>query len=127
MRDQASLSDDELLAKLIEDYEPTQVPTCRVCDAALTIVAMGGGEPTKYACSQMQLGTGKPMDWEHYERSQWRDYRSGGDSRVMDLIERYKAAQGLLAGLTAAAAVTPGRDGVISTCGQPHAKREAMP
>ena len=89
----SKLSNAELMQILQERYESTVVPPCRICGAPLRVTAIGGGRPTKYACSTQRLGDGYPtIDWEHYECSKWSDYRQGGDSAVVELLCRFRAA-----------------------------------
>lgn len=94
------MTDDELIASLAERYRPSEPPPCRVCGAALSIQAIGGGEPTVWACAgyeddpeRQKIARYKadrsPAD-EHYERSRWIDRRQGGDSLVMELIKRFQ-------------------------------------
>jgi hypothetical protein len=78
-------TDDELLSGLRERYEPTEVPPCSVCGGPLTLASCGGGRPNIWGCSP-ETGV---VDWDHYSQSRWEDYRSGGDSEVMELIRRY--------------------------------------
>lgn len=85
--------DQQLLKELTRRYEPTEVPPCRVCGAPLEVAAVGGGSPTRYACST-QSATNLPTDWDHYERSRWEDRRQGGDEAVMRLIAAYRALRG---------------------------------
>ncbi|CAN7781835.1 hypothetical protein LJR175_008172 [Variovorax sp. LjRoot175] len=103
----AIIIDEQLLQELTQRYEPTVVPVCRVCGAALEVAAVGGGSPTRYACAT-QSASVLPTDWDHYERSRWEDRRQGGDEAVMQLIAAYRA---LMASETAAEAEESGNQG----------------
>lgn len=83
----SELSDEDLIRDLTKSYEAPIVPPCRVCGAPLAIGAIGGGRPIEYACSQTKL------DHEHWRNSRWQDTRQGGDSRVIELIDRYTKAK----------------------------------
>lgn len=72
-------------------YRAPDVPACRICGGPLVCVASGGGSPTRYACSTQQSGSGRPVDWNHYDGSRWEDRLQGGDSLVMDLVASYRA------------------------------------
>lgn len=59
------------------------------------------GSPTVWACSGMidaptgertwVFAEGRSMADDHYESSRWTDYRRGGDSDVIDLINAYQS------------------------------------
>lgn len=78
-----SLTDQDLDA-IRRDYTPAEPPPCRVCGAALAIQSMGGGQPTRWACSKARVGS---ANWlEHYNQSAWVEpHRS--DNRVTALLE----------------------------------------
>lgn len=92
----ALVSDEVLSGHLQERYAAPEIPPCRVCGARLAIAAMGGGNATIYRCSEAKLPDGK-TDWDHYSRSEHRDARQGGDSRVIELVKRYEYAIRLIA------------------------------
>ena len=88
---------DEQIARLRQRYTPPAIPPCRVCGGPLSIGAVGGGQPTVWACSgqeadpdhpgrlRRQLGRG--VADEHYSRSRWEDRSQGGDSDVIALLD----------------------------------------
>jgi len=90
------------LVKLKERYSVPEVPKCRVCGGELTLQRAGDG-PTIWGCSGMIDDPTGERNWiyaegrscadEHYERSRWSDYRRGGDSDVIALIEQLEATQ----------------------------------
>lgn len=90
------------LVKLKERYSESEVPPCRVCGGELSIQRAGSG-PTVWGCTGMVDDPTGERNWiyaegrscadEHYERSRWSDYRQGGDSDVIALIEQLEAAQ----------------------------------
>jgi hypothetical protein len=92
----------ELIETLTERYEPTEVPPCRVCGAELSIGSMGGGEPTRWACSGREEDPDRPgyLRWmkgrtpadDHYDKSQFVDRRQGGDELVMEAVRRLSGA-----------------------------------
>lgn len=84
---------DEQLAELEDYYTSEPVPACRVCGAPLSISSIGGGRPTVWSCSDEEalIVDGK-MDWDHYDKSQFEQRRTG-DSRVISLIARLRAAE----------------------------------
>lgn len=84
---------DEQLAELEEQYRSEPIPACRVCGSDLAISSMGGGRPTTWNCSNEQaLTSSGKMDWDHYEKSRF-EQRRVGDSRVLALITRLRAAE----------------------------------
>lgn len=87
--DDADLTDEQLETIINERYAPSVIPKCRICGGDMTIGASGGGQPTRWYCSVAQ--DSKPMDWKHFGDSLWEDRRQGGDSRVMELLRRFKA------------------------------------
>lgn len=94
-----AISDGDLITGLEHIYQATAVPPCRVCGGVLSIQSMGGGQPTVWACDPKEwpddgepfYKPGRSFIDDHYERSHWTDYRQGGDSKVMELIRRYRA------------------------------------
>lgn len=78
------------LQALAADYTAEAVPPCPVCGEALGIVQIGGGRPTVWACSS------DTPDRDHYMRSRF-EQRRGGDSRVVELIRRYRELESRLA------------------------------
>lgn len=83
----SKLTDAELIEMLTKRYEPSVIPPCRVCGAKLRIGAIGGGQPTRWACPKAQGKDG--MDWAHYRQSGFEDRRHGGDSDAIQLIKRF--------------------------------------
>lgn len=99
-KDVSEWSDDDLAWMLTERYKPSEIPPCRVCGGPLSIGAIGGGEPTRWACSGMEddpespgnrrYKQGRTVADRHYSDSEWVDRRQGGDSAVMELIARFR-------------------------------------
>ena len=108
MNDSATTITPELIAELRERYTPPTIPPCRVCGGELSIARVGGGEPTEWACSGKEDDPDRPGwlrnapgRWTnapdggssefradgHYNRSRWTDYRSGGDSGVIAVLD----------------------------------------
>lgn len=66
---------------------------------------IGGGEPTRWACSgmeddpehpgQLRYKPDRKVADQHYGDSEWIDRRQGGDSAVMELIARFLRTAGL--------------------------------
>jgi hypothetical protein len=94
-REPAKWSDTELIGELTSRYAPTQVPPCRVCGGELSIQAVGGGLPTKWACSGYgEDGIHLPdrsLADQHYRDSQFEDRRQGGDGAVIEALSRWAA------------------------------------
>ncbi|MFI5297739.1 MAG: hypothetical protein ACHREM_06525 [Polyangiales bacterium] len=94
----ATWTDGELLTVLRERYEPTVVPPCSVCGGALSMQRIGAGEPTVWACSpqeddpdrpgHLRLKTTRNAVDDHYDKSRFVDRRQGGDSEVMEAVDR---------------------------------------
>jgi hypothetical protein len=92
----------ELIELLTERYKPTEVPPCRVCGGELSIGCIGGGEPTRWACSGQEEDPDRPgyLRWmkgrtpadDHYDKSVFVDRRQGGDELVMEAVRRLSAA-----------------------------------
>lgn len=93
--------DGDVLEELHIRYAEPKIPKCRICGGALSVQRAGGGGPTIWACSGMIDDPTGERNWiyaegrscadKHYERSRWTDYRRGGDSDVIDLIDAYQA------------------------------------
>jgi hypothetical protein len=99
-RETSEWTDAELIAVINSRYEPTKVPLCRVCGGELSIGAIGGGSPTRYGCMADNAA--------HYSESSWEDRRQGGDSTVLELIERFSRQNAdVLARGESAASITP--------------------
>lgn len=81
----------EELRDLRKRYAPSVIPPCRVCGAELAMQAIGGGQPTRYACSV--AASARPTDWDHYRRSEHEDRRQGGDEDVIRVIDAFEASQ----------------------------------
>lgn len=97
-REAKELNNEELIARLTQRYAPTEIPPCRVCGGELSIQAMGGGQPTEWACSGQKYDAndvwigwqdGRTAADEHYRRSGFTDRRQGGDEDVIELIKRF--------------------------------------
>lgn len=104
------LPDREALARLRERYTAELVPPCPVCGHERSIGSMGGGHATVYACPPVQadpdddghliprpgydLGRGQEGYWDHYQRSQWTQYRPGDPDvlALIDLVDALTAA-----------------------------------
>ena len=87
----------ELIAWLREQYKAEPIPPCRVCGGPLRVASMGGGNATKWACSmweddpavpgELRRKAGRSAADEHYQRSEWTQYRNG-DSAVLEMCAR---------------------------------------
>ena len=93
----SDLADDDLVWLLRRRNAPTDIPPCRVCGAALSMQACGGGKPTAYACSGTDengryLPGRSPAD-EHYVRSEFEDRRHANPD-VLELVERFDRLRG---------------------------------
>ena len=92
---------EDTLSELRNRYAAPEIPKCSICGGELSIQRSGGGSPTVWACSGMiddptgertwVYAEGRSMADEHYEHSRWTDYRRGGDSDVIDLINAYQS------------------------------------
>jgi hypothetical protein len=51
---------EEGLVALEGRHRPTEIPPCRVCGKALSIQAIGGGEPTRWGCSPYEDDPDRP-------------------------------------------------------------------
>ena len=95
-----NLPDEEFLGyeeieTLRERYTPDSIPPCRVCGAKLSIASAGGGNATKYVCSEVyrdgfgRIGTPEGnAKLDHRKASEFYHVRSG-DSLVIRLIDEY--------------------------------------
>ncbi|MDJ0030307.1 hypothetical protein [Pantoea ananatis] len=93
--------DGDVIKELRSRYAEPKIPSCSICGGELSVQRSGGGSPTIWACSGMIDDPTGERTWiyaegrscadEHYERSRWTDYRRGGDSDVIDLIDAYQA------------------------------------
>ncbi|WP_394515004.1 hypothetical protein [Pantoea sp. SGAir0215] len=112
--------DGDVLKELRSRYAEPKIPSCSICGGELSVQRSGGGSPTIWACSGMIDDPTGERTWiyaegrscadEHYERSRWTDYRRGGDSDVIDLIDAYQALLALHLNATA----QPVSDGLVS-------------
>jgi hypothetical protein len=103
-QESSSLSDEDLLAILTEDYQRDDPPPCRVCGGPLGIASAGGGNASVWACDGMEDNPDQPgrLRWkegrkpadDHYAASRWTQYRAG-DQHVLELIARYLKARGV--------------------------------
>ncbi|WP_336766875.1 hypothetical protein [Pantoea ananatis] len=93
--------DGDVLEELRSRYAEPKIPSCSICGGDLSVQRSGGGGPTIWACSGMIDDPAGERTWiyaegrscadKHYESSRWTDYRRGGDSDVIDLIDAYQA------------------------------------
>ncbi len=91
----------EIIDDLRNRYGEPEIPKCNICGGELSVQRAGGGSATIWACSGMiddptgernwVYAKGRSMADDHYTRSRWTDYRRGGDSDVIDLINAYQA------------------------------------
>lgn len=97
-------ADTEIVEVLTDRYAPSVIPPCRVCGGELSICAIGGGEPTRWACSptvsdpdpdrsgNVQTKAGRGVNefgsGGHYSMSQYIDRRQGGDEVVIEVLRR---------------------------------------
>ncbi len=108
----------DIVATLRARYSPTKVPACRVCGGELSIQSVGGGEPTVWACSDLEADPAQPghlrrkpgrtVADSHYSQSRWVDYRQGGDSVVMELLDLLAADAAPLADAERSSTATAG-------------------
>jgi hypothetical protein len=101
----SEIPEDMLLQELLSRYEATKIPPCRICGGKLSVQRCGGGEPTVYACSPnmydekdnpiLKPGRNGSVD-KHYRDSEFIDYKHGGDSLVIELIDRYRKTKSLM-------------------------------
>jgi len=108
----------DIVATLRARYAPTTVPPCRVCGGELSIASVGGGEPTRWACSeyeddpdvhgQLRRKPDRSMADAHYGDSRWVDYRQGGDSDVIELLDLLAAGAVPLAAAERSSKATDG-------------------
>jgi hypothetical protein len=93
-------SDKEIVAALVKRYRASVIPKCRVCGTELSVQRCGGGQPTIWACSHYEDDPDKPghcrpksdrsIADEHFEQSEYTDYRQGGDDVVIEAIRRWR-------------------------------------
>jgi hypothetical protein len=92
-------TDAEIVTALVKRYRPTVIPPCRVCGGALSPQCLGDG-PSIWACSHyeddpdkpgyVRPKTGRSIADEHYDKSEFIDYRQGGDDIVIEAIRRWR-------------------------------------
>lgn len=98
--------------ELRKRYTPPEIPNCSICGASLSIQRCGGGEPTVYACDgyeadpenpgMVRRAAGRDIADKHYEESRYIDWKKGGDSDVVALLDELEAAEKRIAELEAA-------------------------
>lgn len=96
-RDVSEWSDSELIGDLKKRYDQLPIPPCRICGGELSIAAIGGGRPTKYACSGSgddgKYLPGRSCADEHYRDSHYEDYQHA-DNAVIEAVRRWTLAGG---------------------------------
>ncbi|MHA1081354.1 ead/Ea22-like family protein (plasmid) [Enterobacter ludwigii] len=103
--------DKQTLAELRKRYTPPEIPKCSICGGELSIQRCGGGEPTVYACDgyeadpenpgMVRRAAGRDIADKHYEESRYIDWKKGGDSDVVALLDELEAAEKRIAELEA--------------------------
>lgn len=103
--------DKQTLAELRKRYTPPEIPKCSICGGELSIQRCGGGEPTVYACDgyeadpenpgMVRRAAGRDIADKHYEESRYIDWKKGGDSDVVALLDELEAKDAKIANLTA--------------------------
>ncbi|MBJ9162342.1 ead/Ea22-like family protein [Citrobacter farmeri] len=93
----------QTLAELRKRYTPPEIPKCSICGGELSIQRCGGGEPTVYACDgyeadpenpgMVRRAAGRDIADKHYEESRYIDWKKGGDSDVVALLDELEAAE----------------------------------
>lgn len=107
----------EALARLRERYTAEPVPPCPICGHERSVASIGGGHATVYACSPLETdpddeshliprpgydqGRGQEGYWEHYQHSQWTQYRPGDPDvpALLALVDALTAAGDALAAM----------------------------
>lgn len=97
--------DKQTLAELRKRYTPPEIPKCSICGGELSIQRCGGGEPTVYACDgyeadpqnpgMVRRAAGRDIADKHYEESRYIDWKKGGDSDVVALLDELEAVNEL--------------------------------
>lgn len=94
--------DEQTRAELRKRYTPPEIPKCSICGGELSIQRCGGGgEPTVYACDgyeadpenagMVRRAAGRGIADKHYEESRYIDWKKGGDSDVVALLDELEA------------------------------------
>lgn len=93
--------DKQTREELRKRYTPPEIPKCSICGAELSIQRCGGGEPTVYACDgyeadpenpgMVRRAAGRDIADKHYEESRYIDWKKGGDSDVVALLDELEA------------------------------------
>jgi hypothetical protein len=93
--------DKQARAELRKRYTPPEIPKCSICGGELSIQRCGGGEPTVYACDgyeadpenpgMVRRAAGRDIADKHYEESRYIDWKKGGDSDVVALLDELEA------------------------------------
>jgi hypothetical protein len=92
----AGLPDAELLRYVELITEALAVPSCRVCGGLLSVVRIGGGKSTEWACPAASRDSREATHMDarrvadaHYRNSHWVQYREE-HSYVRELAERFR-------------------------------------
>lgn len=93
--------DKQTREELRKRYTPPEIPKCKICGSELSIQRCGGGEPTVYACDgyeadpenpgMVRRAAGRDIADKHYEESRYIDWKKGGDSDVVALLDELEA------------------------------------
>lgn len=109
--------DKQTREELRKRYTPPEIPKCKICGSELSIQRCGGGEPTVYACDgyeadpenpgMVRRAAGRDIADKHYEESRYIDWKKGGDSDVVALLDELEAAEKRIAELEARQVLLP--------------------
>lgn len=101
--------DKQAREELRKRYTPPEIPKCSICGAELSIQRCGGSDPTVYACDgyeadpenpgMVRLAAGRGIADSHYEKSRYIDWKQGGDSDVVALLDELEAKDKQIADL----------------------------
>lgn len=101
--------DKQTREELRKRYTPPEIPKCKICGSELSIQRCGGGEPTVYACDgyeadpenpgMVRRAAGRDIADKHYEESRYIDWKKGGDSDVVALLDELEAKDKQIADL----------------------------
>lgn len=99
--------DKQTREELRKRYTPPEIPKCKICGSELSIQRCGGGEPTVYACDgyeadpenpgMVRRAAGRDIADKHYEESRYIDWKKGGDSDVVALLDELEAKDATIA------------------------------
>ena len=97
--------DKQTREELRKRYTPPEIPKCKICGSELSIQRCGGGEPTVYACDgyeadpenpgMVRRASGRDIADKHYEESRYIDWKKGGDSDVVALLDELEESERL--------------------------------